>query len=115
MCMLRSKIVPNSFSFTIAFSCGRAKMVKKRNVWTRSFGRRKKVSVFKQIRTIIRILYSQTNGKKRCNKELEVAAVFYILCIFGGENFTLNGLYVAGKVPTYPSSMPTLILTSHLA
>ena len=37
---------------------------KKRNVWTRSFGRRKKVSVFKQIRTIIRILYIQTNGKK---------------------------------------------------
>ena len=73
------------------------------------------MSVFKQIRTIIRILYSQTNGKKRCNKELEVAAVFYILCIFGGENFTLNVLYVAGKVPKYPSSMPTLILTSHLA
>ena len=28
--------------------------------------------------------------KKRCNKKLEGAAVFYILCIFGGENFTLN-------------------------
>lgn len=63
---------------------------KERKVWTRSFGRRKKVSVFKQLRTIIRILYIQTNGKKRCNKKLEVAAVFYILCIFGGENFTLN-------------------------
>ena len=48
------------------------------------------MSVFKQLRTIIRILYIQTNGKKRCNKKLEVAAVFYILCIFGGENFTLN-------------------------
>ena len=63
---------------------------KERNVWTRSFGRRKKVSVFKQLRTIIRILYIQTNGKKRCNKKPEVAAVFYILCIFGGENLTLN-------------------------
>ena len=92
MCMPLSKIVPNRFSFTIAFSCGRAKMIKKkeRKVWTRSFGRRKKVSVFKQLRTIIRILYIQTNGKKRCNKKPEVAAVFYILCIFGGENFTLN-------------------------
>ena len=30
MCMLRSKIVPNRFSFTIAFSCGRAKMIKKK-------------------------------------------------------------------------------------
>ena len=27
--MLQSKIVPNCFSFTIAFSCGRAKMIKK--------------------------------------------------------------------------------------
>ena len=29
MWMLQSKIVPNRFSFTIAFSCGRAKMIKK--------------------------------------------------------------------------------------
>ena len=35
-------------------------------------------------------LYSNKWKKKRCNKKLEVAAVFYILCIFGGENFTLN-------------------------
>ena len=68
---------------------------------------RKKVSVFKQIR----ILYIETNGrkmkkKKRCNKKLEVATVFYILCIFGGENFTLTVLYVAGKLPPYPSPKP---------
>ena len=60
--------------------------------------------------------------KNGCNKKLEVAAVFYILCIFGGENFTLNVLYVAimaldvaGKLPTYLSPEPTLTLTSHLA
>ena len=42
-----------------------------------------------------------------CNKKLEVATVFYIFCIFGGENFTLNVLYVAGKLPTYTSPKPT--------
>ena len=45
--------------------------------------------------------------KKPCNKKLEVATVCYILCIFGGEIFTLNVLYVAGKLPTYTSPKPT--------
>ena len=53
--------------------------------------------------------------KKTCNKKLEVAAVFYILCIFGGENFTLSVSYVTGKLPTYPFPEPTLTLISHLA
>ena len=68
------------------------------------------MSVFKQIQ----ILYIQTIGpkmkkkqKQPCNKKLEVATVFYIFCIFGGENFTLNVLYVAGKLPTYTSPKPT--------
>ena len=66
------------------------------------------MSVFKQIR----ILYIQTIGpkmkkKQPCNKKLEVATVFYIFCIFGGENFTLNVLYVAGQLPTYTSPKPT--------
>ena len=60
-------------------------------------------------------LYSNNwaqNEKKQqqqqpCNKKLEVATVFYIFCIFGGENFTLNVLYVAGKLPTYTSPKPT--------
>ena len=47
------------------------------------------------------------NKKQPCNKKLEIATVFYIFCIFGGENFTLNVLYVAGKLPTYTSPKPT--------
>ena len=92
MCMLRSKIVPNRFSFTIAFSCGRAKMIKKKNArcgrgvleggkkcqFSSNYGLLYGYFIFKQME------------KKRCNKKLEVAAVFYILCIFGGENLTLN-------------------------
>ena len=57
-------------------------------------------------------LYSNNwaeNEKKKqpCNKKLEVATVFYIFCIFGGENFTLNVLYVAGQLSTYTSPKPT--------
>ena len=52
--------------------------------------------------------WAQNEKKKQpCNKKLEVATVFYIFCIFGGENFTLNVLYVAGKLPTYTSPKPT--------
>ena len=53
--------------------------------------------------------WTQNEKKKQqpCNKKLEVATVFYIFCIFGGENFTLNVLYVAGKLPTYTSPKPS--------
>ena len=49
MRMLPSKMVPSSV--TIAFSTGRAKKIKKHNVWTRIvLKRRKKIPVFKQKR-----------------------------------------------------------------
>ena len=73
-------------------------------MWTRIFGRQKQSVRFQaNTDTLYWNKWAQNEKKKRCNKKLEVATVFYILCIFGGENFTLTVLYVAGKLPTYPS------------
>ena len=91
--MPRSKIVPNRFSFTIAFSCGRAKMIKKKKNATCGRGvleGGKKCQFSSNYGVLYGYFIFKQMEKKRCNKKLEVAAVFYILCIFGGENFTLN-------------------------